>query len=162
MTEGKKKKKAVYQPTFNTELIFSRVIYLLGVHQLDFSTLFDYELAPVPTSLFEDTDDVYLASPKAVLKNKLKVEISSRGLKPDAVIVDGGSMLHSSIYWPKEGLVEDLVSGIIQYVSKIVASSDGYVVFDRYFDYSIKSDTCQKRIGVFQRSHTIIGNSVTC
>ena len=46
-------------------------------------------------------------------------------------------MLRSSIHWPKEGLVEDLVSGIIQYVSKIVASSDGYVVFDRYFDYSI-------------------------
>ena len=71
MTEGKKKKKAVDQPSFNTELIFSRVLYLLGVHQLDFSTLFDYELAPVPTSLFEDTGEARYTSSKAVLKNKL-------------------------------------------------------------------------------------------
>ena len=155
MTEGKKTKKAVDKPSFNTDLIFSRVLYLLGVHQLDLSTRFDYELAPVPTSFFKDTGEARYTSSKAVLKNKLKVEISSRGLKPDAVIVDGGGMLHSSIHWPKEGLVEDLVSGIIQYVSKIVASSDGYVVFDRYFDYSIKSDTRQKRIGVFQRLHTL-------
>ena len=161
MTEGKKKKKAVDQPSFNTELIFSPVLYLLGVNQLDFSTLFDYELAPVPTSLFKDTGEARYISSMAVLKNKLKVEISSRGLKPEAGIVNGCSKLHSSIHWPKEGLVEDLVSGIIQYVSKIVTSSDGYVVFDRYFDYSIKSDTRQNEL-VCSNVHTLYHWKLSC
>ena len=62
-------------------------------------------------------------------------------MENDAVIVDGGGMIHSSIHWPKEGLVEDLVKGIEHYISKIIKTSDGYLVFDRYFDYSIKSET---------------------
>ena len=64
-------------------------------------------------------------------------------------------MSHSAIHWPKEGLVEDLVHGVVQFTSKILEYSNVYAVFDRYFDYRITSDTRQKRIGAFQRSHTL-------
>ena len=80
--------------------------------QLDFKNLFDYVLAPVPTSLFKDTGEPRFTSSKATLKNKIKVEVSSRGIVNDAILIDG--MLHSSIHWPKECLVEDLVKGIKQ------------------------------------------------
>ena len=76
--------------------------------QLDFSSLFNYEPAPVPTSLFKDTGDARYTATKSVLKNKLKVELSSRTLKHDVVVIGDGGMLHSSVYWPKESLAEDL------------------------------------------------------
>ena len=85
------------------------MLYLLGSNQLDFTTLFNYELAPVPTSLFEDSGEARYPTTKSVLMNKLKVEVLSRGIVPDAVVVDGGGMLHSAIYWPKDGLVGDLL-----------------------------------------------------
>ena len=155
MAEGKKQKKSATKESCNTELIFSQVLYLLGMDQLDFKNLFDYELAPVPTSLFKDTGEPRFTSSKTTLKNKIKVEVSSRGIVNDAILIDGGGMLHSSIHWPKEGLVEDLVKGIEQYIAKTVVSSDGYLVFDRYFDFSIKSETRLKRIGLFKRTHNL-------
>ena len=50
--KDKKKKKNCNNNEFNTDLLFSRVFYLLGTHQINFENIFDYELAPVPTSLF--------------------------------------------------------------------------------------------------------------
>ena len=82
----------------------------MGNNQLDFTTLFNYELSPVPTSMFHDSVDARYPKSKVVLKNKLKVEVSVCGVEADAVVVDGGGggMIYASIYWPKDGSVEDL------------------------------------------------------
>ena len=98
MAERKKNKKVAVKNSFNSELTFSRVLYLLGTEQLDFSELFNYELAPVLTLLFQDTGESRLTSSKAILQNKMKVELSSRGISPDTVLVDGSGMLHLSIH----------------------------------------------------------------
>ena len=45
------------------------------------------------------------------LMNKLKVEKSSRCIKPDATVIESGGMLHN-IHWPSNGIVSDLVDGI--------------------------------------------------
>ena len=116
--------------------------------QLDFSD----KLTPVPTSLFQDTGEPRLTSSKAVLQNKMKLEVSSRGISPDAVLVDRGGMLHSSIHWPRKGSVEDLVVGAEKYILKLMDMSDTYLVFDRYTDYSIKSEARLKRIGLSKRT----------
>ena len=143
MAESKKKqnkRRSVVAP-FNTELIFSRVLYLLGNNQLDFTTLFNYELPPVPASMFHDSGEARYPKSKEVLKNKLKVEVSVRGVEVDAVAVDGGSMLHSSIHWPNDGLVRDLAAGVEMYVSHLLQHYDVYIVFDRSFEKSLHSDT---------------------
>ena len=155
MAESKKRKQRSEVAPFNTELLFSRVMYLLGNQQLDFTTLFNYELSPVPTSMFHDSGDARYPKSKVVLKNKLKVEVSTRGVEVGAVVVDGGGMLHSLIHWPKDGSVEDLAKGVELYVSKFVKHSDVYLIFDRYFEKSIKSDTRMERIGTFKRSHQL-------
>ena len=71
MSERKRTKNIQTIKTFNTDLTFSRVVYLLSMDQLDFSSLFNYKLAPAPTSLFKDTGDARHTSTKSVLKNKL-------------------------------------------------------------------------------------------
>ena len=70
-------------------------------------------------------------------------------------MIDGGGMLYASIYWPKGGLVQDFVDGVKQYIIKLLRKTDVYLIFDRYRDFSIKSDTRLERIGKFQRSHSL-------
>ena len=59
-------------------------------------------------------------------------------------------MLHSSIHWPEEGSVEDLVVGAKKYILKSMDISDTYLVLDRYIDYSIKSEARLKCVGLFK------------
>ena len=93
---GNKKSNEV--KPYNTELIMSRVLYLMSYGQMDLKPLFNYDLAPVVTSLFEDSGEPRYATSKSDLKISLKVEVSSRGKELDAVLVDCGGMLHSAIY----------------------------------------------------------------
>ena len=130
-------------------------MYLLSNNQVDLENVFGYELAPFPTSIFEESGYLRFTKSKSVLKNKLKVEVSSRNIKPDAVVIDGGGMLYSAVHWPKEGLVREFVDGVTSYIFKILKASDVYLAFDRYVDSNIKSATRLQRIGNIKRSHKI-------
>ena len=84
----------------------------------------------------------------------MKIEVSSRSIYPDSILIDGTGLLHK-IHWQTDGLVSDLVDGIERYVRKMLVSSHVYIVFDRYKKESIKSGTRSARIGSFQRFHIL-------
>ena len=126
----------------------------MGTNQIEFSEVFKYELAAVPPSLFYDSGDARYPNNKSVLMNKLKHEQSSRGFSFDAIFIDGGGLLYK-IYWPSNGTVGDLVDGLEKYTRKLNADADVFIVFDRYMERSIKSDTRQARIGSFRRCHQL-------
>ena len=151
----KKAKSNAATPEYNTELIFSRVMYLMSMGQIELEDIFNYELSPIPTSLFKNTGEPRYPKNKSDLKNKLKVEISSRGTTPDSVFIDGCAALYSAIHWPKGGKVSDLIEALRCYISRLICKSDVYLIFDRYFDFSIKSDTRIERLGTFLRSHSL-------
>ena len=73
----------------------SKVLYLVGNQQVEFSTLFKYELPPVPTSMFQDLGDKRNSKTKLVLKNKLKIEVSVRGIQAKVISIEGRGMLQS-------------------------------------------------------------------
>ena len=68
MKESKKNRKKKVTEVYNTEIIFSRVIYLLSAGQIEIKDLFSYELSPVPTALFKDTGEGRYPTSKATLK----------------------------------------------------------------------------------------------
>ena len=76
--------------------------------------------------------------------NKMKIEVSSRGVHPDSILIDGAGILHK-VHWTTDGLVSDLVDGIERYVRKMLVSSHVYIVFDRYKKESnkVKNKECQ-------------------
>ena len=80
MTNNKKEIVEMY----NTELIFARVSYLLSIGRIETKDFFDYELSPIPESLFEQNGDPRYPTNKSDLKNALKVEVSCRNVIPDA------------------------------------------------------------------------------
>ena len=118
--KDKKRKKKDKENSYNTDLIFSRVLLLLGTNQIDFENLFDFELTAVPASLFEESGVARYPKNKSVLLNKLKVEESSRCIKPDATVF---SMLHK-VYWPPNGIAKDLVDRIDHYVKMLMFNTD--------------------------------------
>lgn len=147
MAASKKGIKCGSGIVFDTELIYSRVMGLLSSRDIDLKALFGFELAPLPTSLFNNSGDLRIAKTKSTLKKKLKVDLSERtSMKPDVIIIDGCAILWC-IYWPSHGTVQDYVDNCWGYVSQRMHKSHVYLVFDRYYEYSIKSCTRKSRIG---------------
>ena len=118
ITMENKKTKAQVAEVFNTELIYSHAMCLLNVDQISLDDLFNYELAPVLTSLFTDTGEARYPKGKSTLKKKLKVEVSTRTYDADVMILDGCAVLYH-IHWPKDARVKDFVDAFIEYVKII-------------------------------------------
>ena len=131
---------------YNTNLIYARVLGLQQSRDIDLRDVLKHELSPFPTSLFKESGDMRLPTGKCILKNKLKVSISARCVQPDTVIVDGCALLWC-VKWPCKGTVQDYVNNFIVCVLQKVATADIYLVFDRYFEFSIKSHTRSTRSG---------------
>ena len=51
----RRSKKENEKDGYNTDVLFSRVLSLLGTKQMEFEAKFDYELASVPTSLLKES-----------------------------------------------------------------------------------------------------------
>ena len=98
-------------------------MYLLSAGHIQMEDLFKYEVAPVPTALFKDTGEGRYPTSKAVLKNALKVEVSTRTIVPDAIMIDGCAMLHSAIHWPKGGKVNDFLIVVRFYICNKLTKS---------------------------------------
>ena len=155
MKEDKKKKQGIHSETYNTDLLFSRVSYLVSIGHLEFERLFHFELSPFPTAFCNDSGEPKYITTKSTLKNKLKSSISSRNLRSDCIIIDGNAMLHSATHWPKNSLVTNLIDGVKAYIFKLLEQCDIYLIFDRYYEFSIKSNTRNERIGAFKKHYNL-------
>ena len=93
--------------------------------------ILSYELAPVPTSMFEEkTRDLRFAKSKSILKNKLQVEQSACATgQPDAIVTDGYAILWV-VHWPSKGSVQDLVTNFLKYVKgKLKGGTRVHLIF---------------------------------
>ena len=72
--------------------------------------VFGHELAPVPTSMFDDTGDMRIAKSKSTLKNILQVEVSDRVAGGSNVSVLDGSAIPWIVPWPADGSVQDYIA----------------------------------------------------
>ena len=140
---------------YNTEIIFSRVLYLNSTNKIKINDIFSYELAPIRRHLFRDTGEGRYSTSKVDLRNALKVEVSARNIIPETTLTDRCAMMHSILHRPKVGKVSDLLIALRSYNTKILFQSDVYLVFDKYKDCSIKLDTRQERLSQFRRLYNL-------
>ena len=150
--KDKNSKKKADKKEYNTDLIFIRALLALSTHQVTLNDVFSHELSSVPLSLFDETGEPRYPGNKSALMNKLKVEVSSRGIATDAIVIDEGGMLHR-LYWPFNGTVKDFLEIAEKFIVPKIRGSNVYLVFDRYNERSLKSDTRDARIGAFHRSY---------
>ena len=111
------------------------------------SDVLQYELAPVPASMFAENREMRIAKKKATLKKNLQVETPSRLTpQPDVTIIDGCAIL-CVIHWPNRGTVRDFVDSFTSFIFGKVERCDIYLVFDRYHDFGIQNGTRLARAG---------------
>ena len=147
MSVTKKQIKLGSADCFDNNLIYPRVMELMSSRDVDITDVFSHELAPVSSSMFEDSGDMRIKKYKSTLKQKLQVEQSPRTLPtPETIIivVDGCAILWT-IQWPKHGPVQDYVNNILEYIFGKLQHSDVNVIFDHYYEYSINSSTRTSR-----------------
>ena len=96
---------------FDPEVVYARALALRCIDSdFDFESILSYELAPFPTSMFEEEGLRGTCRQKSKLMNSLKVEASA-GLStsnPAAVFVDGFAIFWT-VSWPVKGKVKDCV-----------------------------------------------------
>ncbi|KAL8568389.1 hypothetical protein ACOMHN_066414 [Nucella lapillus] len=136
---------------YDTELIFSRVIGLqASSRNVDFQDVLSYELAPIPTALFDDSGEMRICKSKADLKMKTRVEVSVRNANQmDCTILDGCAVLWV-VPWPassetNQALVSHYVESFVQYLQHKLRTGDVYLVFDRHIEFSTKCSARKAR-----------------
>ena len=112
---------------YNTEITFSRVLYINSTYKIKINDLFSYEIVPIPTVLFEHNSEGRYPTSKADLKNVLKVEVLMRNI-PEATMIDGCAMMNSILHWPKGGKVSDLLVTLRSYITKTLSQPGVYLV----------------------------------
>ena len=126
---------------YDRNAIYSRVIALLSSDRdIDVKDVFSYELAPVPTAMFSEKG-MRIGKSKHILKRLFQVEVSRRSAgDADITVIDGSALLWT-VHWPTDGCVADFVVNVKKRIASYLTSSDVYLIFDRYHEYSIKSTT---------------------
>ena len=127
--------------------IFNRLLLMSSVSDtpIDMKEVLKYELTPMPLSMFKTNGSPRICKAKSDFMNGLKVTVPTRGKTPDMTIVDGCAV-HWKIQWPSANrTVQDFVKGFHKFVYDMLKKNDVMIIFDRYYDYSIKSVTRENR-----------------
>ena len=142
MADDKKGIKAGKKMILDPEVIYARALALRHINpDFDFENLLAFELAPHPTSTFDEKGLLRTCKQKSKLMSGLKVEVSARIVgDPDAFFLDGCAILWV-VAWPSKGTVGCYVVNFRKYVIERLKISDVYLVFDRYYNDSIKGLT---------------------
>ena len=142
MKEGKKQRGADPMEQCDSGLIFAKVTALMSTRAINQNDVLKYELAAVPTSIFdEQSGELRISMSKSILKRRLQVEVTNTG---DAVVIDGCVILWV-LQWPSKGFIKDGVLNCVKYATnKMHCYRRTHVIFDRY-NTSIKDATrCQR------------------
>ena len=143
---------------FDTELIYTRVIGIqASSREIDIKQLLSHELSPVPTAIFSESGEMRVAKARSKLKKVLQKEVSVRNVKKQisTVVIDGSAIFYVIPWPPSSATVEDFVISFRNYIEKQLQSSDVYLVFDRYKEYSTKGVTRVSRGAQISRVHQL-------
>lgn len=147
MAEQKKRVKVGDVPVYDPSLIYGRVLCLQKVRDINMKDVLSYELASAPPSMFDKSGEMRITKAKSSLKTKLQVEQSERfSTPPDVIVLDGCAILWV-VRWPAHGLVQDFIKNFLDYLSRHLNITDTYLIFDRYYDNSVKDITRSSRAG---------------
>ncbi len=168
METMKKGVKVGDKTLYDMEKLFSRFIMIADKRKIKLEYMFQYEMAPVPPALFDEYGSMRKTS-KAPLVKKLAV-LKTNPSNVDVTIIDGNEQIYH-VTWPKASTVSVFVQNFKGSVERAMEEDttrdvvepqqqqdahEMYVIFDRYFDVSIKSHERERRtVGMKYPSHKL-------
>ncbi len=110
-------------------VIYTRVMGIQQARDVNVGDVLQFELAPVPTSMFNENGDMRVPKSKSTLKRNYQVECSTRlAIRPKVTVIDGCAVLWI-VHWPNRGTVLDFVKTFTNYILGKLETSDVYLVF---------------------------------
>ena len=98
MKEGKKKRGVDTMEQCDLGLIFARVTALMSTRAIKLNVMLKYELAAVPTSIFDEkSGEIRISRSKSILKRKHQVEVINPSIGIRDPVVIGGSAIQYSV-----------------------------------------------------------------
>ena len=147
MNNSKKSNSSANGTIIDTSIIYSQILGLQSVRDIDLKKALSFELASIPPSMFDEkTQTMRLTASKSTLKSSLQVETNIQNDVTDARVIDGCAVLWI-VTWPSHGTVEDYVRNFIGYLNRQLSIATTYIVFDRYRASSVKGVTRLQRAG---------------
>ena len=138
----KKGVKLGNKTVYDIENLFARMLVISQKRDLDIQNIFTYELAPVPSSSFDEYGNMR-KSFKSILLSKL-AKLSDPPPGVDLEIYDGNEHLYH-VNWPRGGTVHDFIERFVKSVSN--KQHQVLVIFDCYRNQSIKMHERIRRDG---------------
>ena len=94
--------------------------------------VFKHELAPIPTSIFNDDSDLRPVKSKGDMTRTLESNTSTRTMnKPELAITDRSAILWV-VNWPTKASVIDYLQIFSSYIPQKLVTGNINLVFDRY------------------------------
>ena len=139
---------------YNSDLLFSRALCLnsSGHESWDVHHLLSYPLSDNSPSLFDEFGEPRFPNAKSDLKTELSAKVSTRGVFYETTLIDGCALLYH-VPWPEGEPVQKFIYLFCRSVISHMSKSHVYLIFDRYFNCSIKSASRQHRAGICLQSH---------
>jgi hypothetical protein len=129
------------QTIYNIEKLYGRLLVISSKRNLPLDYVFAYELAPLPSALFDEYG-LMRKSSKSTLVSKSKLFVVCEDDVPvDLQLVDGNELIYHTI-WPKMGTTLALCHSLTKAAEQ---NYPVYVIFDKYSVNSIKSQERERR-----------------
>ena len=136
---------------YDKEMFYARMLVTSQKRDVYLQELFQFELSPVPSSLFGEFGDMRKGT-KSFLLHKLATFASTPLSPVDVQLVDDNETLHHTP-WPKFGTLGHFAE---MFCLLIPGPHDTYVIFDKYLPGSMKSHERLRRAGgTVPRHHTL-------
>ena len=142
MTQNTKRVKVNDKITCDLEALFARLLVVGSKRSMELSTLFEYELSPVPASIIDEYGCLRKGN-KSVLVHRLGI-LDPNPPVSDVVLIDASQLIYH-VVWPSSGTVADLAAGMGNRLK--CYNTETFVIFDRYEKVSAKDHERQRRAG---------------
>ncbi|KAK3931380.1 Glucans biosynthesis protein D [Frankliniella fusca] len=125
----------------NTSTLFHRITIL--VDSVDLPDCFAYELAPMPTSLFDENGAMRKGTKSSLAQCLESYSPCIKAVPENTLyVLDGGALLQR-VVWPRPGTYRDVIGQYVRYVEKHYGSSRTTVVFDGYSGTRPSTKDCE-------------------
>ena len=152
----KKKVKIGNVDIYDMEKLYARLLVISQKRNIDLAGVFEYELSPVPSSLFDEYGDMRKGT-KSTIIQKYAVFSESLSEPVDLELIDGNESLYHC-QWPKKATMKVFVKNFVTMFNR---PYEVIVVFDQYDEYSIKSHERQRRAkGQSHRNYVLTDNTI--
>ena len=138
---------------YGTKLLFGRFIYLLSTDEIEFEDLFGLF---IPTSLSNEIDEPRYRKSKVIFTKVTERANIINACKFQCCFHWWLEMLPDTVHLSKGEKMVDLIDGVKKFILKYLHFTDVYLIFNRYYNYNVKSNAWAARVKNFKNGHNLL------